>query len=281
MKNAVDIAINLQKDAEKKALKTPVQLEFWSEKLRALPNALTRCALFTAGNNREVRAKFEDQEIVSLQNFRVTYTGQELRQDDQDVFLQLVHLARGLPLGSRIEITGNAVLKVLGWGRSAEDYKRLRASLKRLKKGDLEVTEPGKRGFIGSLLMTLAWEGEDADVEDGEGTSTHWTISMDPKIIALFGKEDYTLIDWQTRLKLSPMAKWLHSFYITHREPVPYKVATLHKLCGSRAKELKHFRATLKRAFDELVKVGFLTEYEVTVEMVTVKRRHVVPALAA
>ncbi|MFW6855426.1 plasmid replication initiator TrfA [Burkholderia gladioli] len=282
MKTAIDIARNMQRTAMARAQAGgPAQLELWSEKVRALPNALTRCALFTAGNNREERAKFEEHQIVSLQNFQVTYTGQELRQDDQDVFLQIVHLARGVPLGARIEITGNAVLKVLGWGRSGEDYKRLRASLKRLKKGDLEVREQGKRGFIGSLIMTLSWEGEEDDSESGEGTSTQWTMSMDPKIIALFGQEDYTLIDWQTRLKLSPMAKWLHSFYVTHREPVPYKVATLHKLCGSRAKELKHFRATLKRAFEELKEVGFLAEYEVTVEMVTVKRRHATNMLAS
>jgi hypothetical protein len=275
MKNAIDLAKGLQTKAAGR--RAPAQLEFWSERVRGLPNALARCALFTAGSKRDVRAVFHDEPIVSLQNFTVLYSGDELRQDDQDVFLQLVHLARGLPLGSKIEITGNAVLKVLAWGRSKRDYARLRGSLKRLKKANVEVNGSDNRGFIGSLLMTLAWEGQDADA-DGEGTSTHWTISLDPKIIALFGSDTYTLIDWETRLKLTPLAKWLHSFYITHREPMPYKVETLHKLCGSRTKLLKHFKAALKDALDELKQVGFIQEFDIGTDLVTVRRRYAIAA---
>lgn len=278
MKNAVEIARGIQTKAAARNGAVPVQLDFWSERVRGLPNALARCALFTAGSKKDERAVFRDEPIVSLQSITILYSGDELRQDDQDVFLQLVHLARGLPLGSKIEITGNAVLKVLGWGRSVRDYVRLRASLKRLKKANVEVSGADHRGFIGSLLMTLAWEGEDESAANGEGTSTHWTISIDPKIIALFGSDAYTLIDWETRLKLTPLAKWLHSFYITHREPLPYKVETLHKLCGSRTRLLKHFRASLKSALEELREVGFLSTFEVGVDLVTVKRRYAIAA---
>lgn len=275
MKTAIDLAKGLQTKAAGR--RPPAQLEFWSERVRGLPNALARCALFTAGSKKDIRAVYRDEPIVSLQNFTVLYTGDELRQDDQDVFLQLVHLARGLPLGTRIEITGNAVLKVLGWGRSKRDYARLRASLKRLKKANVEVNGDDNRGFIGSLLMTLAWEGQDAD-DDGEGTSTNWNISLDPKIIALFGTDTYSLIDWETRLRLTPLAKWLHSFYITHREPMPYKVETLHRLCGSRMRLLKHFRAGLRDALEELKQAGFLAEFDIGPDLVTVRRRY---ALAA
>jgi len=44
----------------------------------------------------------------------------------------------------------------------------------------------------------------------------------------------------------------LHSFYLTHSEPFPYKVKTIKKLCGSNNKNLCDFRNKLKNAIKEL-----------------------------
>jgi len=53
------------------------------------------------------------------------------------------------------------------------------------------------------------------------------------------------------------LAKWLHSFYSTHKEPFPHKVETLHKLTASNAKDLRTFRPKLKAALALLVERGF------------------------
>ena len=37
----------------------------------------------------------------------------------------------------------------------------------------------------------------------------------------------------------STLAKWLHGFFATHAKPYPYKVGTLHNLCGSTDKSLR------------------------------------------
>jgi len=56
---------------------------------------------------------------------------------------------------------------------------------------------------------------------------------------------------------LPPLAKWLHSFYSTHKVPFPHKVETLHKLTASETKELRMFRSKLKTALALLVERGF------------------------
>ena len=61
----------------------------------------------------------------------------------------------------------------------------------------------------------------------------------------------------------STLAKWLHGFYSTHAKPYPYKVETLHNLCGSADKSLRSFRQKLKKALDELVSVGAIEGWDI------------------
>ncbi|MBN3839257.1 plasmid replication initiator TrfA [Burkholderia sp. Ac-20349] len=232
------------------------QLGFWSERVRGLPNALARSALFTASGKTELRAQYTRHEVVSVKGITVYYTGEELRQDDQDVFLQAVHLTRLFPLGNQIEVSGHALLTALGWGRSKPNYERLKRTIARLVEGTIWVSfDDGRTGYTGRLIDKLKWRD---DSETGE--RVRWKLFLDQDIVALFGENMFSLIDWEQRLSLSSLAKWLHSFYFTHREPVAYKVETIHKLCGSKAKHLAKFRYKLRESLDELVAIGFFSE---------------------
>ncbi|MCO8402771.1 TrfA family protein [Burkholderia cenocepacia] len=262
----------------------PVQLPLWAPRKRGLPNPLARCALFTASGKTEPRIDFKRSVIASLEGYEIAYTGEELRQDDQDVFLQLVHVARQEDLGTQLQVTVHSILVALGWGRAKDAYDRLHKSVARLREGTVWVTfsagggaaesddgkAPTSKGFTGNLIKALDWEGD------------KWMLSLDQRMIALFGSDGYTAINWEERLSLGPLAKWLHSFYFTHREPLPYTVRKLYELCGSKAKQLKHFRASLKKALDELVAVGFLVEWSLDAksDKISVKRRHT-PVLTA
>jgi hypothetical protein len=267
--NALDICAKNTEQVKKKGREirqTAVQLPQWAERNRGLPNSLARCALFTASGKTEPRKDFKRAPIVSVDGFQIAYTGEELRQDDQDVFLQLVHMARGENLGTKIQITAHSILVELGWGRSKDAYGRLQKSVVRLREGMAWVSfNDGRKGFTGNMIDALDWEDD------------KWMLSLDPRITALFGADTYTAINWQQRLKLGPLAKWLHSFYFTHREPYPYTVQKLYELCGSKAKLLKHFRASLKKAHDELVGVQFLQDwnFDPKSDKISVRRRHV------
>lgn len=250
----------------------PLQLPLWRDHLRGLPNAMARSALFTVGNHRTPRAEYKRSKIVTVAGYEIFYNGTELRQDDEDVFLQVVHFARMHTLGDVVEISGNALLRALGWNSSSKSYTRLREIIERLKEGTIKIShQSGKRGYAGSMIRKFAWQ-----EEGGSGARTKWKIYLEKEIIELFTDDEYSLLDWEDRTRLGYMAKWLHSFLYTHKEPYPYKVATLYSLCGSAAVSLDGFRRDLKKALESLVDIGFLLSWKHTPEIdtISVRRNH-------
>ncbi|RLA21477.1 MAG: hypothetical protein DRQ56_00455 [Gammaproteobacteria bacterium] len=236
-----------------------IQLPLWSDSRRGIPNDLVRGALFTVGNCRTERAFRKSMSIATLGGIDVTYTGEVLRQDDEDVFLQLVHLARLIPLGSCIEFTAHSLLKSLSWATNKPSYDRLKRTIQRLTATGLEIsTKTG--GYSGSLIRDFEWREED-------GTSSRtWKVRLEPRIISLFGHVKYSQIVWEKRLQLGNLAKWLHSFYYSHAQPFPMKVETLRQLCGSTTKSKAKFRQLLKSALNELISLEFLSSAKVNSE---------------
>lgn len=228
------------------------QLPLWEERFRGLPNALARSALFTIGNSSDPRLQFKDHPVFAIKGIEITYTGEELRQDDEDVFLQLVHLARLQPIEDGFDFHAATVLRELKRSNGTKEYTALRKSINRLKANALTVKtlEGEGKGFSGSVVRKFDWEGE-----------SRWHVWMEPEILRLFGPTSYTRLDWEFRHKLSGMGKKLHSFYVTHREPYGLYVSTLRMICASRIAVMAKFRYKLKKALDELVKEGFLTSY--------------------
>jgi hypothetical protein len=233
-----------------------VQLPLWGEDRRGVPNDLVRSALFTVGNKSQKRTYLKEAVIAALGEVQITYTGEELRQDDEDVFLQILHLSRTVPLGQHIDFTAYSLLQALGWTTDGRAYDRLKRSLVRLKATSLSVSN-ATRGYAGSLIRSFEWQNQDN--EQGR----MWRICLESKIIALFGHTTYSQIIWDQRQRLGPLAKWLHSFYFTHADPFPMKTQTLRTLCGSVVKDLFKFRQNIKSALQELVDVGFLVSWEI------------------
>jgi len=238
------------------------QLPIWPQDLRGLPNAFARSALFNVANARKgERENLKRREIASLKGVSITYTGEELRQDDEDVFLQILHIARMHELGTHVRFSAYSMLVELGWTKNTGSYKRLVDCLDRLKASAVAVTverPTGRENYTGSLIRSFRWKQDGLDTPLRE-----WEILLEKEIIALFNPNSYSRLDWKLRLKLPPLAKWLHSFYITHAEPFPYKVETLFSLTGSKTAELRQFRYKLRLALELLVEKGFLASAKI------------------
>lgn len=252
----------------------PYQLPMWPNTVRSLPNAFARGALFTVGNHRAPRRQFKKEKIASVGNIEVLFTGEELRQgDDGDVFLQALHLAREKPVLQEeptVEFTAGSMIRALGWAHNKRSYERLKACLERMQHASVEVKIANRRGFLGSMVRKAFWEEED-------GTpSRRWKVYFEPEIVSLFGPDDYSRLQWELRLTLTPMEKWLHSFYATHEKPFPYRVSLLRDLCGAATSELRGFRRTLRSALHTLVEKGFLRDFQIDADVVHVTRANVV-----
>lgn len=242
-------------------------LPMWADLHRGSPNEIVRSALFNVRNRNIKRRYLEDEPIVVFGDGEITYRGQELRQDDEDVWLQLLHLVKLKPLGEWAEFTPYAMLKALSWPTNGGGYQRLRSCLSRLQATAVRIySKRLGKGISLSLVKEFTWE------DDEGGRLERWRVQISRDISQLFGEPYYSLLEWEQRKKLGPLAKWLHGFYASHQEPYPLKIETLQEVCGSEMAAATDFKKKLRRALNELKEVGFLKFWRIEKSLVYVKR---------
>ena len=241
---------------------------FWDDDNRGVPNPLIRGGLFGVGTSAK-RAFLPNMQISSLSNYEITYTGQDLQQDDLSVWMSLINLARKSPLSDKVRFTGYQLIRDLGWRMHSDSYKRAQESIERLKVTGIKISTKNKsEGYSGSLIREFAWA--DAD----ERGNTKWMVRFEPRVSVLFMNDTTTMMEWETRKKIgtrATVAQWLHAFYATHREPFALSVEKIHELCRSEA-QLSTFRRNLHNALDKLISVGFLSSFQIINDQVHVVR---------
>lgn len=219
-----------------------VQLPTWPEAVRGIPNGVLRSALFGA-IKKGPRRYLEREEIHALDGIRIIYTGPRLDQGDLDVWETVLHLVRLLPLGEEFRITAYQFLKILGLTNTGPNRDTLDRRLHRLKANGVEI-EIRRYSYEGSLIDEVY---RDKD-------TLEYVLRLNPKLRALFEKDQWTMVDWAVRMALSgqPLAQWLHGFYSTHAKPYPLSVEKLHQLCGSETEEIWKFKQLLARALESV-----------------------------
>ena len=222
------------------AMPNIVQLPLWPEPVRGVPNSVLRSALFGA-IKRGRRAFMQGEAVATYDGVVILQTGPRLDQADLDVWEQCMHLARTGGLGTRIQFTAHGFLKAIGRPVDGRSHEWLRNAFRRLASSVVEIKD-GKRAYFGPMIHHGT-----RDDETG-----HYGIEVNPAIVTLYGSDGWSQIEWKQRqaLKRQPLAQWIHGFYSTHAAPFPLKVETLHRLCGSDAKQLFHFREKLREALD-------------------------------
>ncbi|WP_175755402.1 plasmid replication initiator TrfA [Burkholderia ambifaria] len=260
-----------------------LSLPFWPAKFRALPNEVFRSALFNARNRRKKREYLRDHEIYVIGDGRITYTGEELRQDDETVWLQLIQLAKSQPLGESVRFTARSFLLAIGWPVKSQSYARLRDCLTRMQATSLQVIvkrlsgskekdecEEDSRAM--SMIPVFEWR----DPRTGAALK-RYSVQLAPQLVDLYGSKGYfTRVEWAQRLDLPPgLATWLHGYFASHEVPFPIKLGTVKAGAGLTTSTQKHLRELVKTALDELKRVGFLKDWSVGPDgLVRVERLH-------
>ena len=247
----------------------PKYIPDWPDGQRALPNEILRSALFNCRNRNLPRMFMKEMEIAVIGDGQVIYRGEELRQDDELVWMHLMHLIKKSPLGECVEFTPYSFIKALGWPIKGQNYERLRTCLSRMQATALRIQSRRLDSFI-SLSLIQKFLSRD---ERNENLS-RWQVWVGKEMQLLFDEEFLTRVVWETRRSLPDgIASKLFGYWASHRKPYPVKIGTLLKLCGSSMKA-KHFKTELKRALELLREVGFLEAWELKDELVAVTRRH-------
>jgi len=261
IQNVIKKAIDTGKASEA-ALKASkgeiVQLPLWRDEVRGIPNEIVRSAIFNVGNPRTKRAFFEKAQIAVIGDAEITYTGIELRQDDEDVWLQILHLSRMQEIGSCVEFSPYSMLKVLKWHPNGHYKKKLKDTIDRLIATNLSMfSKRLGEGISVSLIHKFVW----TDRQNIE--LDRWCVYLDLEIKEAFGELHYTQLEWDQRLKLTPFEKWLHGYYASHKQSYPLKLNTIQAACGSAIKDPYKFKQLLKKSVNKLVEIGFLTAAEI------------------
>jgi len=243
----------------------PLQLNFWPDEVRGVPNAALRGALFSISKEREMAKK--RQRLATVDGYQIMFKGERYNQRDLDLWEMLLHIGRQQPYGKHIEFIASDLLKGLGRTTGGADYEELKEDISRLMSGVVEITfADTKETFIGSLIHNAY----------REETTQRYALVFDEKMRKLYDA-GYTHVDWEQRTKLkdNSLAKWLHGFYASHASPLRYKVETIKGLCGSTTERLTDFRKALRTALGKLKEVGAITSWTIDAksDLVTVRRK--------
>jgi hypothetical protein len=215
-----------------------IQLPFWPEDKRGTPNCFLRSALFSAIYGNAERKYLKNALLAVQGDVSITYTGEQLSQSDLDVVMAALHLARQQPLGHICQFRGYSFLKILGRSDNQDNYRWLNATFDRLIACLVRI-RLRQQVFTGSILSSCTRD-EASDV---------YKLVFDPDFVKLFGRSDWTAVDWSTRQRLtrSPLAQWIYDYAVSHVGTV-VKLETLQRLSGREEDSPKVFNQAFQRA---------------------------------
>ncbi len=246
------------------------QLPLWPEDVRCAPNEFLRSALFNARNRNQPRRYLRQETLAIIGNGRIAYTGEELRQDDATVWLQLVQMASDTPLGKPVEFTPYSFCKAVGWTPSGETYIHLRKCLTRLQATALAFYAERTRYTVSlSMIPFFCWQDENSGKP-----LPHYQVKLAPELSALFHGQHFTYLLWQQRRQLPEgLATWLHGYLASHREPRPLAIEDIKRAADLTISRSDNLRAAVVRALNALLKTGFLVSWQINGDQIAVVRR--------
>jgi hypothetical protein len=261
-KRTLEIQERERKKEEERLVTGVIYLPTWREDRRGSPNSFLRSALFAAIQSKD-RADFKKVEIFSQQGITITYTGEQLNQEDLTVWLALVDLMKKDPLGTECKFTAHEILKYMGLPTGGTQYEQLEMSVQRMTACLVRIET--ERYIYGRSLI----EGFDIDKNTNK-----YRVQLSRDLIKLFGDNDWTAMNWEQRkqLKNKPLCLKLHDYYSSHEKPLPVSLGFLSNITGSVNKQKAGFKAKVKIALEELIKVGFLRSYSIEGNMLNVER---------
>ena len=247
----------------------------FGEHTRAVSNALARSALFAPVKQRQF---FRHYVVVGqVDGVTVEYKGEQLNQDDHDMFLQLVKMALHQPLGTDIRASLNAVLRGLGRSNNQEQRRQAVEQVSLLVSGTTRLTGPAVR-YEGHLLDDASTP-QDQAMLDVPRLHRHLAYRLNPRFARL-----YAGVGGQYPVRRPRAAQAQRpgqragemAVPVDHRQRriTPHKVETIRRMCGSGDKTLKSFRQNLKKALDVLKAAGVIVAWRIDPEtdLVTIER---------
>lgn len=217
----------------------------WPGNLNMVPNAMARCALFgCARRTADTQNIVRERVLASSDQYRVTYVGVDLDQNDCEVWELALAWCRqsGKKMGERVYFTFNEWCRVLERPESHGVVNDLIIqSLERLMGAFLKVETTADEGWIHVI-----------DEVGRDKTTGRAYVAINHKV-APWLAADATEIDLKRKVKLkSTLAKWMHDYFSTSSALYPMNLSTLMERSGSADVPMRNFRIRVIKAVEEL-----------------------------
>jgi hypothetical protein len=275
--NLADQAHQLEQAAMLKATKAQIKelqlslfdLAPWADDMRAMPNDLARAALFTVRNKRTPRVARQAHSIFVLsKGVEITYTGIELRADDDElVWQQVLEYAKRVPVGSPATFTFYELCKDLGWSINGRYYDKAEECLSRLQATALQFIS-GRIGRLESVSLIHRFR-----VLDRGKKNSRCQVEIDEEMVVLFAGKYYSKFEWEKYRSLSPTARRMFDYFVSHSEPFPMKLESFRLMCGSDSDRVKKWTEQTNKACDELNESGLVKKSWVAGDLIYCERR--------
>lgn len=254
-----------------------------------IPSELVRCALFNARPKNQKRTLVKGRELASVGNQKIEFSGEDLRQDDCDVYLKLIELAcdqkhenKPIRADSKIcvQFSLYSLAKALGSRSFCSKKKRsMLDSLNRLRLGLLTIQSQRilnqSHRRLSTIQFNLISNLTVTEISDRNYSGHTITCELPLALVFLLQGPHHTRIYWLQRQSLrSNAAKWLLNYLSSHKTPFPVKLTTVSEGAGLQIKEPKNVRRTIRAAAKELIEVGFLASYRIENDILHVVRKN-------
>ncbi len=227
----------------------PSQMSLFPEDGRVIPNYLARSPLFSPvrPGRRKMRT---DELLASPKGFEIRFSGEQLDQSDCDVFMQLIHEARGKTLGDPVGLNRADFLKQIGRDDGGKNYAWLAGVFKRLNGARIHLESARYKVNVTLVSKTI---------EDKlEGS---FQAILDPDIIKIFSGNEYTIVDWEKRKMIEKrvdLCKWLQNFICSNEKGLQRNGINNLKTWSGYSSPVRKFREALTEAIGELERVEII-----------------------
>ena len=226
----------------------------WGDDMRAMPNDLARAALFTTRNKKTPREVRQQHVIFHVnKDVLITYTGIELRADDDElVWQQVLEYAKRSPVGTPVSFTFYELCTDLGWPINGRYYDKAEECLTRLQATAMQFSS-GRIGRLESVSLIHRFR-----VLDRGKKTSRCQVEIDEEMVVLFAGDHYSKFVWEKYRELSPTARRMFDYFVSHKGPFPLKLETFRLMCGSDSARLKKWREQTGQACEELSQSGLI-----------------------
>jgi hypothetical protein len=227
----------------------------------AMPNRLAESSLFApiAKVAASARTFHRNAVLVSRRNTQITYTGEQLNEEDADIFCQLTALATCSDLDQPVVIERSKFLKSIGRATGKEQYDWLNERIKAFTAATLyiKITSPdGKTskniGSEESLHLIDKYKLN----EDGK-----YTFSLDKRWAELYGNNEFSLWDKSARMDIGrnqTLAKHFQRLVATSSDQKQTYSLQFLKDRAQYKGRMRDFRTSVDSALLELIRVGVI-----------------------